>query len=201
VIGRRAFENQLLSLPATSWPDAAAKARYVLNLYAAGSRLRTAVIAISSQQYWKTLRASPAAIERNALHLRPSKLFAGSPLEEAGQVTLTRRSYDLVAPNFRDDLLAQAWADRRDTSCAERSRKASMIIADEILDLLKRKRRLKLTATAIAEILYWEDRTYQQRVKASCLTLHEQGRLVRNGQGSLDDPYVYSIAAIERQRS
>jgi hypothetical protein len=31
-----------------------------------------------------------------------------------------------------------------------------MIIADEILDLLKRKRRLKLTATAIAEILYWE---------------------------------------------
>jgi hypothetical protein len=30
------FENQLLSLPASSWPDAAAKARYVLNLYAAG---------------------------------------------------------------------------------------------------------------------------------------------------------------------
>lgn len=30
------FENQLLSLPAVSWPDAAAKARYVLNLYAAG---------------------------------------------------------------------------------------------------------------------------------------------------------------------
>ncbi len=30
------FENQLLSMPAASWPDAAAKARYVLNLYAAG---------------------------------------------------------------------------------------------------------------------------------------------------------------------
>jgi hypothetical protein len=30
------FENQLLSLPAASWRDAAAKARYVLNLYAAG---------------------------------------------------------------------------------------------------------------------------------------------------------------------
>jgi hypothetical protein len=30
------FENQLLSMPATSWPDAAAKARYILNLYAAG---------------------------------------------------------------------------------------------------------------------------------------------------------------------
>jgi hypothetical protein len=30
------FESQLLSVPATSWPEAAAKARYVLNLYAAG---------------------------------------------------------------------------------------------------------------------------------------------------------------------
>ena len=31
-----AVENQLLSAPATSWPEAAAKARYVLNLYASG---------------------------------------------------------------------------------------------------------------------------------------------------------------------
>ena len=30
------LEGQLLSTPATSWPEAAAKARYVLNLYAAG---------------------------------------------------------------------------------------------------------------------------------------------------------------------
>jgi hypothetical protein len=30
------LEAQLLSVPATSWPEAAAKARYVLNLYAAG---------------------------------------------------------------------------------------------------------------------------------------------------------------------
>jgi hypothetical protein len=29
------LENQLLSVQATSWPEAAAKARYVLNLYAA----------------------------------------------------------------------------------------------------------------------------------------------------------------------
>ena len=29
------LESQLLSLQATSWPEAAAKARYVLNLYAA----------------------------------------------------------------------------------------------------------------------------------------------------------------------
>jgi hypothetical protein len=30
------LETQLLSVAATSWPEAAAKARYVLNLYAAG---------------------------------------------------------------------------------------------------------------------------------------------------------------------
>ena len=30
------LENQLLSVPADSWPGAAAKARYVLNLYTAG---------------------------------------------------------------------------------------------------------------------------------------------------------------------
>ena len=76
-----------------------------------------------------------------------------------------------------------------------------MIIADEILDLLKRKRRLKLTAAAIAENTILEDKTYQQRVKASCLTLHEQGRLIRDGEGSLANLYVYSIAAIERRRS
>jgi hypothetical protein len=79
-------------------------------------------------------------------------------------------------------------------------REASMIIEDDILDLLRRKRRLKLTATAIAEMLFWEDSTYQQRAKASCLTLYGQGRLVRDGEGSPADPYVYSIAAIERHR-
>lgn len=47
-----------------------------------------------------------------------------------------------------------------------------MIAEDEILDLLRRKRRLKLTAAAIAEILYYEDTACQQRVKASCLTLY-----------------------------
>jgi hypothetical protein len=30
------LESQLRSVPAASWPEAAAKARYVLNLYAAG---------------------------------------------------------------------------------------------------------------------------------------------------------------------
>jgi hypothetical protein len=33
------LENQLLSVPAASWPEAAAKARYVLNLYVAGLTL------------------------------------------------------------------------------------------------------------------------------------------------------------------
>ena len=32
---QRVLENQLLSVPAASWRDAAAKARYLLNLYAA----------------------------------------------------------------------------------------------------------------------------------------------------------------------
>jgi hypothetical protein len=33
---QRALEQDLLSVPATSWPEAVVKARYVLNLYAAG---------------------------------------------------------------------------------------------------------------------------------------------------------------------
>lgn len=46
-----ALENQLLSLPALTWPEAAAKARYVLGLYADGlspedSRHRNLVEAI-----------------------------------------------------------------------------------------------------------------------------------------------------------
>ncbi|WP_375413475.1 hypothetical protein [uncultured Bradyrhizobium sp.] len=33
---QRILESQLLAAPASSWPEAAAKARYVLNLYAGG---------------------------------------------------------------------------------------------------------------------------------------------------------------------
>jgi hypothetical protein len=48
---QRILEDQLLSHPAGSWSDAAAKARYVLNLYAAGlgpndSRHRDLVAAV-----------------------------------------------------------------------------------------------------------------------------------------------------------
>jgi hypothetical protein len=73
-----------------------------------------------------------------------------------------------------------------------------MTVADDILDLVKRKRRLKLTALDIAEILYWEDKTYRQRVVANCLTLYEQGILARGGTGSLADPFTFSLRRDER---
>lgn len=76
-----------------------------------------------------------------------------------------------------------------------------MTIADEILDLLKRKRQLKLAATDIAEMLYWGDRVCQHRVRAECVTLHEQQRILRDGRGSPGDPFVYSLAPIERRPS
>lgn len=46
-----ALENQLLTVPAASWPEAAAKARYLLNIYAASlpsedSRHRALVAAL-----------------------------------------------------------------------------------------------------------------------------------------------------------
>jgi len=74
-----------------------------------------------------------------------------------------------------------------------------MSIADEILDLLKRKRRSKLTVIDIADMLYWEDKSYRRRVEVDCLALYEQAKLVRDGKGSLSDPYVYGIARIGRQ--
>ncbi len=75
-----------------------------------------------------------------------------------------------------------------------------MSVADDILDLLRRKRRLKLTASDIAEMLYWEDRTYyEHRVRADCLSLYDQGKLLRDGKGSLTDPYMYSMTPRERR--
>lgn len=68
-----------------------------------------------------------------------------------------------------------------------------MTIAGDILDLMKRKRRLRLTALDIAEILYWEDKTYRQRVATVCLMLYDQGCLARSGTGSLADPFTYSM--------
>jgi hypothetical protein len=74
-----------------------------------------------------------------------------------------------------------------------------MSVADDILDVLKRKRRLRLTAIDIAEMPYWEDKTCHQRVKADFMILYEQGKLLRGGKGSRADPYTYSIAPIERR--
>jgi hypothetical protein len=68
-----------------------------------------------------------------------------------------------------------------------------MTIAEEILDLLKRKRRLRLTALDIAEILHWEDKTYRQRILVNCMMLYEQGTITRSGTGSLADPFVYGM--------
>ena len=56
-----------------------------------------------------------------------------------------------------------------------------MFVADEIIDLLRRKRRLKLSASDIADMLYWEDQTYKQRVRADCLMLYEQNRALPRG--------------------
>jgi hypothetical protein len=67
-----------------------------------------------------------------------------------------------------------------------------MTIADDIMDLVKRKRRLRLTALDIADILYWGDKTYRTRVAASCKLLYEQGSLARDGAGTPADPYTYS---------
>lgn len=69
-----------------------------------------------------------------------------------------------------------------------------MTIADDILDLMRRKRKLTLSAADIADILYWEDRTYyRQRVVASCVMLYDNGRLARSGTGSPADPFTYGM--------
>lgn len=73
-----------------------------------------------------------------------------------------------------------------------------MMIADQIVDLMKRKRRLRLTARDIADILYWGDKTYQNRVVANCVMLYEQGILARSGTGSPAEPYAYGICRDER---
>ena len=65
------LENQLLSVPAASWPEAAAKARYVPACMSQTYRLRTPVIAILSQRYWTILHAWLVTFDRppRMLHL------------------------------------------------------------------------------------------------------------------------------------
>ena len=66
------LENQLLSAPAASWPEAAAKARYVLNLYAAGLAPADTHHRDRLQPYLRTLPGSPTRAER----MLSSKEFA-----------------------------------------------------------------------------------------------------------------------------
>jgi hypothetical protein len=73
-----------------------------------------------------------------------------------------------------------------------------MTIADDIMDLMKRKRKLRLTALDMAQILYWDDKTYEKRVAANCVMLYEQGSLARSGAGTPADPYAYSRRRDER---
>lgn len=60
---QRVLKNQLLSVPAASWQDAAAKARYLLNLYAA-ALAPTPIIAIWSRPYLRILPGYPTTAER-----------------------------------------------------------------------------------------------------------------------------------------
>ena len=124
-----------------------------------------------------------------------------SPAARAGRISRgTRRSPEdgIKRPRHQAIMIR----DRRPpVGLDDSTQDHAMAIANEILDLLRRKRRLRLTAIDIAEILYWDDKTYQQRVKADCLTLYEQDRLARDGSGSPADPYVYSISPAERRSS
>jgi hypothetical protein len=68
-----------------------------------------------------------------------------------------------------------------------------MTIADDIVALVGRKRRLRLTEEDIADMLYGQNRASQQRVNPACRRLVSEGRLVRHGKGGQDDPYTYSL--------
>ena len=75
-----------------------------------------------------------------------------------------------------------------------------MTIADDIVTLIARKRRLRLTEEDIADMLFSQNKAYQQRVNSACRQLVQQGKLVRNGKGGPTDPYTYSLAPIKRRQ-
>ncbi len=68
-----------------------------------------------------------------------------------------------------------------------------MTIADDIVALVERKRRLRLTEEDIADMLFGQNNAYQQRVNADCRLLIQTGKLVRHGNGGPADPYTYSL--------
>ena len=59
-----AVEIQLLAVPADLWPEAVAKARYVLNLYSAGLAPIDSITATWSQRCSRTLPGSPVKAEQ-----------------------------------------------------------------------------------------------------------------------------------------
>jgi hypothetical protein len=78
-----------------------------------------------------------------------------------------------------------------------------MTIADDIVALVERKQRRKrplhLTEEDIAEMLFGQDKAYQQRVNQDCRLLVGQGKLVRDGEGGPADPFTYSLPPISRR--
>jgi hypothetical protein len=74
-----------------------------------------------------------------------------------------------------------------------------MSIADEILALVERKRRLSLTLEDIAEMLYGQKDGYPQRVEKPCQKLVKEKKLVKCGNGGEADPYTYHLPPIMRR--
>ena len=74
-----------------------------------------------------------------------------------------------------------------------------MTIANDIVDLLTRKRRA-LTAEDIAEFLFGQAEGKPQRVTTALRELAKEGRLTRDGKGSSYNPYTYSLPKMNRDR-
>jgi hypothetical protein len=75
-----------------------------------------------------------------------------------------------------------------------------MTIPDEIIALVERKRRLSLTEADIVDMLFGQNKAYQQRVNSACGLLVARGLLVRRGRGGRDDPFTYHPRPIKRRK-
>ncbi len=73
-----------------------------------------------------------------------------------------------------------------------------MTIADDILDLVRRKHHLSLTEQDIADMLFGQNNAYQQRVNGDCRLLADQGKLERKGNGGPANPYTYHLPPLRR---
>src|SRR6185436_19797294 len=65
-----AVEMQILAVPAASWSEAVAKARYVLNLYGLAWRRPMRITATSSRPSLRTLPGSPVKADRLGANYR-----------------------------------------------------------------------------------------------------------------------------------